>query len=198
MSLRSRIETTFGAHACSDAVFFAAPIGLRFALAKEGAGSSADHAALATRDALRICREIFDSEGLLVDCLKTSVVDGVSELEAIQKKLQSLGVSLGSPAEVWRQACSGYDNSEMCEVGAFHVPAAEIRQLLWHAITADLGTLRSGPSAGVYLFNIPRGIAAHPYDDRGMDVFGPNGRALKDLGERHGDLLLQARVEEVQ
>jgi hypothetical protein len=99
---------------------------------------------------------------------------------------------------VWLQNFGSGEDSEVWELQAFEAPAARIPELLWHAITVDMGDLRSGPSAGVYLFNISKGIAAHPYDDRGMDVFGPNRSDLKDLGGRHAVLLLEAKVEDLQ
>jgi hypothetical protein len=42
----------------------------------------------------------------------------------------------------------------------------------------------------VYLFNIPEQIMVLPYDDRGMDVAGPNRPLLKELYEAFSHYLL--------
>jgi Domain of unknown function (DUF3885) len=44
------------------------------------------------------------------------------------------------------------------------------------------------------LFNIPKGLAAHPYVDRGMDVYGPNRSALRHLSAKFQNLQLESNL----
>ena len=72
---------------------------------------------------------------------------------------------------------------------AFRVDRDRIRRLLWGALAADL-CIRPRLLCEVYLADVERGVLAHPYDDRGMDVIGPDKALLKELYDRFNAYLL--------
>jgi hypothetical protein len=49
----------------------------------------------------------------------------------------------------------------------------------------------------VYIFDLDNGILAHPYDDRGMDVIGPNKVILKNLYETQKKFLLDHDIKQM-
>jgi len=61
------------------------------------------------------------------------------------------------------------------------------RSIMEHLLR-DFGGSNDTPL--LMLFNIELGIMINPYDDRGMDVFGPNRDLLKMLYDKHSDWLL--------
>jgi hypothetical protein len=62
--------------------------------------------------------------------------------------------------------------------------------LLWCALASDFGSIKPNPGCSYYLFNLQEGLLAFPYDDRGMDVVGPNRDLLTMLYRKYGTYLL--------
>ena len=50
--------------------------------------------------------------------------------------------------------------------------------------------IQPNPGCDVYLFNLQKKVVVFPYDDRGMDVVGPNRELLAVLYKRHQSYLL--------
>lgn len=50
--------------------------------------------------------------------------------------------------------------------------------------------MHPNPGCKIYLTNIEDGVLIHPYDDRGMDIIGPNTRVLESLFETYSDCFL--------
>ena len=45
--------------------------------------------------------------------------------------------------------------------------------------------------ADIYLFNLDKDVMVFPYDDRGMDIAGPNKQFLKQQYQQFGHYLLE-------
>ena len=72
----------------------------------------------------------------------------------------------------------------------FPLRRTQLRLVLWGALAQDLG-IRPRVIGEHYLVNEAEGLVAHPYDDRGLDVVGPNSNRLGQLYRQFGDHLLE-------
>lgn len=195
MNFREKIQGIVGS-TYRHALFYNFPGGLRFALS-EG-GSPLDQALSALRKATVVCDDIFAGEERILVHLEAWLPSSRFALRAMLSELRVAGVLIPKVREVWVDAEEqdeedGEDLRLLC--CAFEVPASKLQNLIWCAISVDLGSLRPKPRCRVYLLNLNKSLVAHPYDDRGMDVIGKNKSALSALYIRHGDLLLNYDIE---
>jgi hypothetical protein len=175
------------------ALFYNIPGGLRFSLS-EG-DSPLDQVLTALRKATIVCDDVFRGEDKILVHLETFAPASRFGLRKMLRELCIAGIVVPKPRDVWIERADETDdeNENTYWVScAFEVPAAKLPNLLWCAVTADFGSsLRPNPRCRVYLLNLDKGIVAHPYDDRGMDVISRRSSALAGLYERHKDLLLE-------
>jgi hypothetical protein len=68
---------------------------------------------------------------------------------------------------------------------------------IWAAVARNMG-VEPRIAAWIFVFSIDLGIMAHLYDDRGMDVAGPNMARLKELYVTHRSLLLEYDMERMR
>lgn len=54
----------------------------------------------------------------------------------------------------------------------------------------DFSAIQPKPNCILYLFNLKKHVMVFPYDDRGMDVVGPNKNLLLQLYRLHHTYLL--------
>lgn len=73
---------------------------------------------------------------------------------------------------------------------AFEAPPTLLPSLLWCAFAKDFGNIRPRTACSVYLFNLKAEILVFPYDDRGMDIVGPNHKMLSNIYFKHKAMLL--------
>ena len=73
----------------------------------------------------------------------------------------------------------------------FRKSDALMTALLWTALARELGITPSTRwLSSIYIVDFTRRIAVHPYDDRGLDVIGPDRESLAPLyGQLSGWLL---------
>lgn len=170
------------------ALFDRFPGGLRFTLSD--GGSPLDMALVALRKAAIVCNDVFAGEERILVQLMAHAPASVFGLRTMLKELRVAGVAVPREREVWLDKDEqGGGEDDICIHCAFEVPAAKLQNLLWCAITLDLYPLRLRPRCRIYLLNTNKGIVAHAYDDRGMDVVSLNKPALAGLYERHPHLL---------
>jgi hypothetical protein len=195
MNLRREVQTILG-WGYRHALFYNFPNGLRFALS-EG-GSQLDQALTALRKASVVCDHIFAGEEQMLVHLEAHLPQSHCGSRTALRELRTAGIIVPRVREVWIEVDAPTEtdddaNELLC--CAFEVPVAKLQNLLWCAITTDLGPLRPKPRCRVYLLNLNKGIVVHPYDDRGMDVISRNASALAGLFERHGALLFKYDIE---
>ena len=187
MKLRNEIEGIVGS-TYRHALFYNFPGGLRFELS-EGT-SPLDQALSALRKATVVCEDIFAGEARMLVHLMTPAPESLFALRFMIRQLRIAGVIFPKMREFWLDEDKETDEEPFCFVNcAFEVAAHKLQNLLWCAITPDLG-LRPRPGCLIYLLNPAKGIVVHPYDDRGLDVIGRNASSLAGLYERHNHLLL--------
>jgi hypothetical protein len=187
MTLRHAIETTFSGRAFLRPLFYAYPDGLRFRLSE---GETAIGLFLsAHRKASEICAEIFDGNGSLTVCLRCYHHDESRfSYRRILKSLSDAGIKIPAVREVWM---TDRDDDGMSSIFlAFEATAHLLPNLLWCALASDFGSIKPNPGCSYYLFNLQEGLLAFPYDDRGMDVVGPNRDLLTMLYRKCGTYLL--------
>ena len=162
-------------------------------------GSPLDQALTALRKATVICDDVFGEEETILVHLEAFAPASRFGLRKKLYELHTAGIFVPKVRDVWLEAedqTDEVDERSYWVSCAFEVSTAKLQNLLWCAVTTDLGSsLRPNPHCGVYLLNLTKGIVVHPYDDRGMDVISRRTSALAELYERHNDLLLEYDME---
>jgi hypothetical protein len=193
MRLKESIEHIFGPRACSHALFYARPGGLRFELS-EGE-SPLDQVLSALRKATAICDDIFQERETLAVCLRQFASSTPFDSRATLRELALAGIRIPRQRALWLDPTPPEDRFEGDTESwwinvAFELPKTKLQNLLWCAVTADFGAFHPNPYCRVYLINLADELIAHPYDHRGMDVIGPNHALLVKLYTKHNRLLL--------
>jgi hypothetical protein len=195
MNHRQAIESTFLGMAFMRPLFYSWRGGLRFALS-EG-DSPVDQFLTAHRKALEICEDIFAGADRITVCLRAYYTEeDRSYYRQILRELSGTGIKIPRERSVWRESLSD-DEADNFLCVSFQAPSSWLPRLLWCALSSDLG-IHPRPRCSVYLFNLDRKLLAFPYDDRGMDVVGPNFGPLLELYRRHSNWLLNYDREEMR
>lgn len=193
MSIQSSIASTFEGKAFLRPLFYSYPRGLRFELS-EG-GSFIQQFLTAHQKATKICSDVFNDHEQLIVCLRFR-----SELNAFAhrnmlRQLDAAGIKIPKKRELWAESIPSderfdEDIEEWWLNLAFEASLELLPGLLWCAFSQDFSIIRPRPACAVYLFNLSAGIMVFPYDDRGMDVVGPNHAILSELYHKHKETLL--------
>lgn len=190
MDLKRKIEEIVGSP-YRFALFYNFPGGLRFGLSEGNGGSPLDEVLTALRKATAICEEVFGEKDKILVHLQAFAPASRFGLRKMIRELHAGGIVIPQVRDIWVEAEEDEGESFYWLSCAFEVPRAKLQNLLWCAIAADFGpAVRPNPRCRVYLLNPNKGIVAHPYDDRGMDVISRRTSALAGLYEKHNDLLL--------
>jgi hypothetical protein len=195
MHLRTEIERVFAGKAFLRPLFYLYPKGLRFELS-EG-DTTINQFLVALRKAQGICAEIFNPTQPLVVCLRFHHADTSRFAHRkLLSELREAAIKVPRDRSLWLEPIPFEDwldaTVEECWINvAFEVPASLLQNILWCALASDLGSIRPRPRCTFYLFNIPDGVMVLPYDDRGMDVVGPNHPLMAKLYATHGQYLLE-------
>jgi len=193
MHLREQIEKVFEGKAFLRPLFYSYPGGLRFELS-EG-GNAIRQFSQALRKAEDICRDVFNSDASLVVCLRIWCRSTMMEHRDILSELHAARVEIPRQRSIWIETT--VPPSEIADGEeerwlniAFEGSKNIVLNLLWCALSVDFPSIRPNPGCLVYLFNLKSRIMVFPYDDRGMDVVGPNHDFLASLYRKHADYLL--------
>jgi hypothetical protein len=193
VNLQIEIERIFGNNTFARPLFYSYPGGLRFELSEPG--GVVDQFLTALRKATKICNDIFHGEDELVVCLR-AYSDASHFIHRPElRALRSAGILIPTTRSIWREDiaadewCSA-DQPEYWINLAFKLPICHLETLLWGALAKDLAPIQPQFNCILYLFNLPQGVVVFPYDDRGMDVVGPNETLLRQLYCQHQEYLL--------
>lgn len=190
MNHRVAIEETFLGRAFLRPLFYSYPGGLRFELS-EG-GHAIDQFLTAHHKASEICRDAFSGNDNLTICLRVYYFQQSKfAYRSTLRELADAGIKIPRSRSIWLE-----EVAEDCSVlVAFSAATTVLPRLLWCALSADFGSIRPRPLCSVYLFNLAAGVMAFPYDDRGMDVVGPNSSLLERLYRKHSAYLLEHDIK---
>jgi hypothetical protein len=194
MTLRSSLETVFSEKAFLRPLFYKYPGGLRFELS-EG-GSFLEQLLTALRKATEICADIFPSQEPITICLRSHTWSNPFCHREILSNLGAAGIVIPKAREIWLEPIDKQDwfddsQPEWWLNVAFKASQTLIQSFLWCALAKDFSTIRPNPGCLVYLFNLKSELMVWAYDDRGMDVVGPNKTALEKLYFKHSKYLLE-------
>lgn len=195
MTFRSDIEAEFEGKAFLRPLFYNIPGGLRIELAESG--SSIDRFLTAHRKAYKVCQRIFSGSESLVVCLRQYCSrESPFSLRRTLKALQDAEVRIPRERELW--LVEEEDSESTSIFAAFSAPVELLPRLLWCALSSDFGAIQPRPYCSVYLFNLSERLLAFPYDDRGMDVVGPNVLALAGIYRDFKRFLLDHDMPEMR
>lgn len=185
-SIRTQIESVFGNAIFDRPLFYCYPGGLRIELSSGGTAISQFITALSKSK--EVCEEIFKSEQNIIVCLR-SYTTSITHLLSSIRSLKNAGLLLPHDREHWLYYPENGDD-DASRMICFSLDKDQLTSLLWCACAVDFGCIQPNPGFSCYLFNPGLGVAAYPYDDRGMDVVGPNHLFLKGLYNRYQSYLL--------
>lgn len=194
MNLRFEIERIFGDTAFARPLFYAYPGGLRFELSETG--GVIEQFLTALRKSTTICSDIFIDAPTLVACLRLHSGTNRFAHRPVIRARRSAGITLPAQCTVWSEEIDPQDRC--CESEpeywinlAFEAPMPLLQAFLWCALARDFGAIQPSPDCTLRLFNLNRQVMVFPYDDRGMDVVGPNKALLSQLYRKHHAYLLE-------
>lgn len=201
--LLTRIEDVFGPLPFPDALFYQVPGGLRFELAE---GPTWLGQFLTAFDKAReVCASVFDPAEPVVIVLQDATNDGIHDRLPYRALAEFEDAGVVIPPNTPVRATlrdQGEDDTEsdappwFTLTVALEVPASLLPNLIWCAVTTEMA-IKPRPMLFVALVHLRRGIVVHPYDDRGMDIVGPNHAELARLYHRWGNYLLDYDREEM-
>lgn len=193
MDMRGTIESIFQGKAFLRPLFYSYPGGLRFELS-EG-GNEIQQFLLAIHKASAICASIFPAAAPITVCLRAMAKPNLFAHRPLLLALRAAGISIPSSRCIWLEPASpddGFepeDNTSWLHI-AFEAPVSLLQNFLWCAFATDLASIRPRPRCNIYLFSLSNRVMVFPYDDRGMDVVGPNHTLLSQLYVKHHQTLL--------
>ncbi|BEV73735.1 MULTISPECIES: DUF3885 domain-containing protein [unclassified Paludibacterium] len=193
MSLKDQIEKTFGHEACSDGLFYRFPGGLRFELSESG--TSMEMVLGALWKAKAIFEFTFTPSNEVLVCLRRFMGESPYSLRSALRELEIADISIPANREYWLESIAPKDRfdentEEWYAYLAFELPVAKLEPLIWCAVATDFPQLHPNPHCSVYVIDIKQRLLAHPYDDRGMDIIGPNTQRLSELYAQFNSMLL--------
>ncbi len=194
MSFRQQIETLFQGKAFERPLFYKYPGGLRFGLS-EG-GSHLKQFLTALRKAMTVCSDIFPTGSTLTLCVRAHTKSNPFAHRAQIRELRNAGLRIPKSREVWLEPVNPDDWFEATSPEwwlnvVFEVPLELLQNILWCGMATEFGTIKPNPECLLYLFNLQSGLMVWPYDDRGMDVVGPNREVLAGLYVKYSKWLLE-------
>ena len=193
MNIQTQIENKFEGKAFRRPLFYSYEGGLRFELA-EG-GNYLNQFLTAHRKAMEICNQVFDGCEEITICVKVFGGRTLLSSLSILRSLREAGLYPAVDKEHWSefdeewQGDDDYTHS-LWHYIAFKAPREYLINALWCALSSDFGLIEPSPQADIYLFNLDKEIMVFPYDDRGMDMVGPNKPFLKTQYDQFGHYLL--------
>lgn len=193
MSIRKQIENKFEGKAFKRPLFYSYKGGLRFELS-EG-GTYLNQFLTAHRKGMEICNNIFSGSEVITICVRVYAEKSLLTKLSTLRSLRETGLYPASKKEHWSEFDDEWIGDEeyanaLWHYIAFKVSPEYLVNALWCAFSVDFGSIEPRPMVDVYLFNLEKEVMIFPYDDRGMDVVGPNKDFLKEQYNMFGHYLL--------
>ena len=190
--MRDTIRNTFGTEALEHALFYEHEGSLRFELS-EG-GSFVEMFIQSYNKATEIVGSIFSETEKISVCLafygKKSLLGNLS----VFRDLVECQIEIPKKdCQIWQKQ---YPEAELRTFITFSTNKKELPKLLWSAIASDMG-VKPRVNCSIYIYCSELGVLVHPYDDRGLDVIGPNKELLKKLYTKFHHYLLDYDIEEM-
>lgn len=193
MNIRTQIENIFDGKAFKRPLFYSYEGGLRFELS-EG-GNYLNQFLTAHKKGTEVCSHVFSGCENITICVR--VYGGKSLLSSLStlRSLGEAGLYPESEKEHWSEFDEEWRGDKdyadsLWHYIAFKAPYEYLVNALWCALSSDFGFIEPRPMADIYLFNLDKKVMVFHYDDRGMDIVGPNKQFLKEQYDKFGHYLL--------
>jgi len=192
MHLRDQLLEKFEANIFRRPLFYSYPNGLRFELS-EGRTWIGQFLS-AHRKALEVSKDVFAGRDQFLLCLRAYVAGNAFSIRRLLRQLRTVQIPIPPDRMLWSEPADLDDDDDEASDAeivtlAFSVPTDLIQDVLWCALAMDL-SISPRLDCATYLVNLEDGLVMFPYDDRGMDIVGPNAEALRELYVRHHSWLL--------
>ncbi|MDX1538715.1 DUF3885 domain-containing protein [Arsukibacterium sp.] len=194
MDIRAQIENKFDGKAFKRPLFYSYEGSLRFELSE--CGHYLNQFLTAHRKGMEICSQVFDGSEDITICVRIYGGKTLLSTLSILKSLRDAGLYPASGKEHWTEFDEEWRGDEdysgsLWHFIAFKAPTKCLINALWCALSSDFGFIEPSPMADIYLFNLDKDVMVFPYDDRGMDIAGPNKQFLKQQYQQFGHYLLE-------
>lgn len=180
MNVRLEFEQAFGRGVFLRPLFYRYPGGIRFELS-EG-DSAVEQFLTALEKARTICDSVFIEAESLTVVLCVPAWGGKFAYRDTLQQLRRAGIRIPKDRSLWldnEYAAIDEEDNPWIRI-AFRASTRLLPNVLWCALAQDLG-IEPAPAGSIYLADIRNRILVFPYDDRGMDVVGPNHVRLASL-----------------
>jgi hypothetical protein len=186
---REALHAAFGSNAFALPCFYANEPALRFELSLHG--TSLDQFEQAWDRARPILAHALGDAREVVAVVSRFTGGTPLQHRDLFQSLRACKVRMGRPRAWWTEPYHDeyVEGPEERFFVAFACEREAVHRLLWGALAVDLG-IRPRLHCMVHIADPARGILVQPYDDRGMDVIGPNHTLLAELYHRFNDRLL--------
>ena len=143
-----------------------------------------------------VARDIFrDSETLCV-CL-TYYGKSFASAKRSFRSLKELEVTVNRPYFVDREHFDDDFGGDILTRVFFESDLNGVYRMIWGAVGQELG-IRPGLWFRLYVFDAVQRVLMHPYDDRGMDILGPNRERMSEIYLKYYDWLLDYNIVEMR
>ncbi|HEX9940227.1 MAG TPA: DUF3885 domain-containing protein [Longimicrobium sp.] len=186
-ALRDQVRRVFGPHALNWGLFYVNEPALRFELS--GGDGYIEMFTRAWDRAREILAAAFPDAAELTVVLSEAGGGGMLGRLSSIRALRDCGIRVPRPYEAWSETAGPEWDHEERVFLAFTCDREMVNRLLWGVLANELGIRPRLPSQ-LYLADLRGGVLAHPYDDRGMDLIGPNHDLLRQLYTRFDPWLL--------
>ncbi|MBM2884544.1 DUF3885 domain-containing protein [Chromobacterium phragmitis] len=183
--LRNDVFEKFGRNAFEHGLFYKYQDAIRFELSTEG--SYMDMFLEAMSKAEQIVNDIFTFSNDLQVCISSYYSYSPFELRTVLQELKDCEISIPDERDYWISPNPEPDEPYRAFL-IFSISKSDIRKLIWGAVAMDLG-IKPTIRGSVYIYSLMKGVLAHPYDDRGMDIIG-NTAILSGLYRKYNEFLL--------
>jgi hypothetical protein len=196
MRIQESIYNSFSSSILERPVFYSNPGGLRFELST--GGTYLDQFLTAHNKANEICSYIFRNINSFILCISFYGNEIPLNCLKLARQLKEAELWPKIKKEHWFTPEEDPDEDE--DTYGLHYIAFEIStdylvNVLWCALSSDFGVIKPSPLCSFHLFDLTNKVHIFPYDDRGMDIVGPNHKLLEKLYFKFEKYLLDYDLE---
>ena len=185
---------TFGRSAFGHNLFANNDSAIRFELAL--GESRIERFDTALHRASTVAKDVFGDSKRLCVCLMFYGVSFVGAKSSF-RSLKECEVAINRPYEIDRQQIDDDLGGETQTRVFFKSDFGSAYRMIWGTIAQELG-VRPSLGFNLYIFDPDLRILMHPYDDRGMDILGPNRERMSEIYAKYYDWLLDYNIAELQ
>lgn len=143
-----------------------------------------------------VAEDLFGASERLCICLMYYGASFVGAKSSFQS-LKECEVAINRPYEIDRQQIDDELGGETQTRVFFESDFSSAYRMIWGTIAQELG-VRPSLEFNLYVFDPNLRVLMHPYDDRGMDILGPNRERMSEIYANYSDWLLDYNIAEMR